>query len=82
MMPARSPCPLLNSLANHNILPHNGRNITLPMVEIAFKKYINMGSDVAVATASGALALSSTPGSFDLDDVNAHNVIEHDGSLS
>jgi hypothetical protein len=24
----RAPCPMLNTLANHGFLPHNGRNIT------------------------------------------------------
>lgn len=34
---SRSPCPALNSLANHNILPRNGRGISLPILIAALK---------------------------------------------
>lgn len=80
----RSPCPLLNALANHNIIPRSGKNITLSILEAGFKKYVNVGPDVA-AFAGGA-ALTTSPivnsTSFNLNDVDKHNVIEHDGSLS
>ncbi|TQN70333.1 putative sterigmatocystin biosynthesis peroxidase stcC, partial [Colletotrichum shisoi] len=54
----RSPCPMVNSLANHGYLPRTGLNKAL---------------------------LTSTTGNnatFNLDDLNTHGVIEHDGSLS
>jgi hypothetical protein len=28
----RSPCPGLNSMANHGFLPRNGRNISIPVL--------------------------------------------------
>lgn len=34
----RSPCPALNALANHYIIPHDGRNLTVPMLVDAFSK--------------------------------------------
>lgn len=74
----------MNSLANHNIIPHNGRNITIPILEAGFNKYINVGSDVAMGVGGQAVALSPIPNSqsFDLTDIDKHNAIEHDGSLS
>ncbi|TVY73168.1 putative sterigmatocystin biosynthesis peroxidase [Lachnellula suecica] len=80
----RGPCPLLNTLANHNIIPHNGKNITLPILVAGFNKYINVGSDVAIGAGSAALTLSPIPNSlsFDLSDIDKHDAIEHDGSLS
>ncbi|TVY84120.1 putative sterigmatocystin biosynthesis peroxidase [Lachnellula suecica] len=80
----RSPCPLLNSLANHNIIPHDGRNITISILETAFTKYINVGNDVAIGVGGPALLLSPMANSmsFDLTDIDKHNAIEHDGSLS
>ncbi|KAJ8081215.1 hypothetical protein PM082_018072 [Marasmius tenuissimus] len=38
----RSPCPGLNTLANHGLLPRHGRNISVPMiVEAAFSELAN-----------------------------------------
>jgi len=80
----RSPCPGLNALANHNILPHSGKGITVPMLISAFKSGLNVGSDVSVSLGTAAIALVAPAHStsFDLDQLNKHNVIEHDASLS
>jgi len=73
----------MNSFANHNFLPHDGRNITIPLMKRVFKEYGNVGPDVAEVIGTTALSIVG-PGatSFTLQDINAHNVIEHDGSLS
>ncbi|ESZ94018.1 hypothetical protein SBOR_5596 [Sclerotinia borealis F-4128] len=82
----RSPCPAMNSLANHGFLPHNGRGFTIPDVIAALDTALNVGADFA--TAIGGAGLLSVPGnslatSFDLDNLNEHNFpIEHDASLS
>jgi len=82
----RSPCPAMNSLANHGFLPHNGKGITIPMCIDALGKGLNVGADFA--TAIGGAAILSVPGdllatSFNLNDINQHNFpIEHDASLS
>ncbi|KAH8723882.1 Chloroperoxidase [Phaeosphaeriaceae sp. PMI808] len=80
----RSPCPALNSLANHGILPRDGRNYNIPIVVKAFGGAINVSAEVATSLAKIAISLSSDPrkGMFNLDDLNKHNVVEHDGSLS
>lgn len=54
------------------------------MLSTAFNKFINVGSDVAQAVGGVALTTSPIPNSqsFNLNDIDKHNVIEHDGSLS
>jgi hypothetical protein len=52
------------------------------MMKATFKKFGNVGPDVSDVL--GALALSIVgpdATSFSLQDIDAHNVIEHDGSL-
>jgi Peroxidase, family 2 len=81
----RSPCPGLNSLANHGFLPHSGKSITIPMVITAINDGMNVGADFA--TAIGGAGLLSVPAnalatSFDLNNLDEHNFpIEHDASF-
>src|SRR3954469_21476444 len=78
----RSPCPALNSLANHGILPHSGKGITLAMLQDAFSA-LNVGADIAQILFTGTAVLGLThDGAFDLETLDKHNAIEHDGSLS
>ncbi|KAK0707301.1 Chloroperoxidase [Lasiosphaeris hirsuta] len=80
----RSPCPLLNSLANHGFLPRSGRNITSEELIGALGASINLDPSVAEGPTALALTTSKTgnPDTFDLDNLNQHGVIEHDASLS
>ncbi|CZT23931.1 related to chloroperoxidase [Ramularia collo-cygni] len=82
---SRSPCPGLNSLANHGFLNHNGKDITIPQLVKGGREGMNMGADFM--SIIGAVGLQSSPfpssGKFDLSDLDQHNFpIEHDGSLS
>lgn len=45
---------------------------------------LNLSSELAMGLSLGGLQLSSNPGSgtFNLGDLNRHNAIEHDASLS
>jgi hypothetical protein len=89
----RSPCPMLNALANHHILPHDGRKISKETVIQVLHDAINLDPKVANVFASVALkvnpdnkAFPFTAGqnteTFDLDQLAMHGVIEHDVSLS
>ncbi|KAI9759773.1 MAG: hypothetical protein M4579_002072, partial [Chaenotheca gracillima] len=80
---SRAPCPGLNTLANHGLLPHDGRNITVEMTVAAFKTGFNMGSDVITTAATNAVNLGpSGSTTFDLANLNKPHAIEHDASLS
>jgi hypothetical protein len=80
----RSPCPALNALANHDILPRRGRNYTAPMVVKALGEGLNVSAEIGAILSQLAISLSADParGAFDLDDLTKHNAIEHDASLS
>ncbi|TDZ48298.1 putative sterigmatocystin biosynthesis peroxidase stcC [Colletotrichum trifolii] len=80
----RSPCPMVNTLANHGYLPRSGLSVSLADLIAGFTAAVNL--DPAATTLVGQKALlTSTTGNnatFNLDDLNAHGIIEHDGSLS
>ncbi|KAM0304590.1 hypothetical protein HYE67_001734 [Fusarium culmorum] len=77
----RSPCPMVNSLANHGYLPRDGLNITLDDLIEGFTDAINL--DPAATTLVGKKALDTGDGtSFNLDDLAKPGILEHDGSLS
>lgn len=83
----RSPCPLLNSLANHGFLPHNGADISVDTLLTGMHNALNLADGAKLffqQQGAKALTVSSTgnASTFHLSDLNAHNVIEHDGSLS
>lgn len=81
---SRSPCPVLNSLANHGFLPRDGRNISQDQLNFAFTMALNIDDAVTVSLAKPTFNISTTgvAGTVNLEDMKAHNVIEHDGSLS
>jgi hypothetical protein len=80
----------LNSLANHGILPHDGKGYTLPIVAAALASGLAIGPDFANTV--GTLGLMTNPenanttltnsSTFDLDMLDLHDSMEHDGSLS
>ena len=81
----RSPCPALNALCNHNLLPHSGRDITPEMVLRVFKEVFNIHPSFAQDQAANGISTTADPAtatSFSLEDMRRHNFIEHDGSLS
>ncbi|KAK1233468.1 hypothetical protein PQX77_003364 [Marasmius sp. AFHP31] len=78
----RSPCPGLNTLANHGFLPRDGRNISVPMIiDAGFKAY-NMESDIPIIAGKIGLLTSREAQTMSLHDIALHGNIEHDASLS
>ncbi|CAK4032758.1 related to chloroperoxidase [Lecanosticta acicola] len=82
----RSPCPGLNSLANHGFIPHDGKNMTLDTIIQGLADGMNIDAPFAsFLFAGGSLAAPDNRQlqSFDLNDLDQHNFpIEHDASLS
>ncbi|RAL16830.1 putative peroxidase [Aspergillus homomorphus CBS 101889] len=80
---ARSPCPVLNSLANHNRLPHDGRNITAPQLRSALGS-IGLGADLSALLVWRAFTIHNDDAEFgphgsigglrDAEDVTADGV--------
>ncbi|CAG8494176.1 7429_t:CDS:2 [Ambispora gerdemannii] len=77
----RSPCPGLNILANHGYLPRDGKNYTTEQMRDAMEHF-NVSKGLAYVLAKGSILLLGENGKLSLDQLNTHNVIEHDASLS
>lgn len=76
-----------NKIANHGYINRNGSDITVAMLQTGFFNAFNMGP--AVISGGGLTALSicsqatnTTCKAFNLDQLNAPHVLEHDGSLT
>ncbi|RPD61709.1 Cloroperoxidase [Lentinus tigrinus ALCF2SS1-7] len=81
---SRSPCPGLNAMANHGILPRNGKNIKFADLHTAIKNTYNISAPFSHFLPRGAAQLLDRDlahDSFDLSDVSVHNMIEHDASF-
>jgi len=82
---SRSCCPALNALANHGILPHDGRNIKFTDMTAAVRTTFNFAPTFSIFVPTfmaGVLHRSYKTDTCDLADVSLHNGIEHDASLT
>ena len=68
----RSPCPGLNTLANHGFIPHDGKNMTIPVLLAGLAAGMNMGDDFTTAIGAAGILSSPNPagGAFDLNDLD------------
>lgn len=82
----RSPCPGLNTLANHGILPRDGKNLDIPTVAAAALLAYNISTDAVNVFGALGLAASTTGDAktFHLKDLAQHDpqVLEHDASMT
>ncbi|KZV99297.1 Cloroperoxidase [Exidia glandulosa HHB12029] len=78
---SRSPCPLLNTLANEGILPHDGKNISIATLNQTLQDAIGLGTDLAGFLVAPLSAIVPEGGTLNLGDLLLHNFIEHDASL-
>ena len=84
---SRSACPMLNALANHGILPHDGKNITFTELNTRIRQTFNFAPSFcffAPKFSAGFLNRSYASDRFDLVELNLHSdkAIEHDASLT
>ncbi|KAG8876294.1 hypothetical protein FRB98_007379 [Tulasnella sp. 332] len=79
---SRGPCPGLNSLANHGILPRNGRQITFKMFMDAITSSYNFAPTLAEVLTRSAQPFDNGRGYINLSDLNAQMVIQHDASFT
>ncbi|KAH8891723.1 Cloroperoxidase [Thozetella sp. PMI_491] len=77
----RSPCPWMNSLANHGFLNRNGQNISFDDLTQGFLNAMNFQPGIFDAVSAGVISTGDNV-TFNLDQSVKHNVIEHDASLS
>ncbi|KAH8828302.1 Peroxidase, family 2-domain-containing protein [Flagelloscypha sp. PMI_526] len=79
---SRSPCPWINALANHDYLPHNGKDISIPQMLDAVQDVFNVDPSVVVLFAKLGVIASPNASTFSLGDLALHGAIEHDASIS
>ncbi|KAI0052269.1 Cloroperoxidase [Auriscalpium vulgare] len=82
---SRCSCPALNAMANHGILPRNGRNITFKEMTRTIRTTYNFSPTFCLfvpRTIAGILGRSYSKDTLDLADIDVHNGIEHDASLT
>ncbi|KAK3989072.1 Cloroperoxidase [Cladorrhinum sp. PSN332] len=83
---SRSSCPGLNSMANHGWLPHSGKNIDLAALQHAVKGAFNFAPDALDETFQAAvdfkLTTTGNSSTINLGDLDLHDAIEFDGSIS
>jgi hypothetical protein len=74
---------MLNTLANHGFLPHNGQNITKDDTLNALYDALNINKTLGEFLFNFALTTNPKPNAttFDLDNLSRHNILEHDASL-
>ncbi|EJD51849.1 heme-thiolate peroxidase [Auricularia subglabra TFB-10046 SS5] len=82
---SRSPCPALNAMANHGIIPRSGRGISFKSLSTTIPDTYNFSKSFAYFTLNymaEMLQKSYAHDSFDLGDLAVHNGISHDASLT
>ncbi|KAL2069850.1 hypothetical protein VTL71DRAFT_14529 [Oculimacula yallundae] len=82
----RGPCPAFNALANQGYLPRDGKNITLAEVEAVLKTTFHFTPALASSLTRSLKPLihkdGDSKGTFSLRDMNQHNILEHDRSVT
>ncbi|PSK45369.1 hypothetical protein B9Z65_2509 [Elsinoe australis] len=80
----RGPCPMMNTLANHGFLPRDGRNITRANAYHALSTALNFENALTDVMFDQAIGVNPEPNAtfFTLEQLQPHNLLEHDASLS
>ncbi|KAF9809598.1 hypothetical protein IEO21_07369 [Rhodonia placenta] len=79
---SRSPCPALNTLANHGYIPRDGKCITPHVLMHGLRKGYRLSAPLAwVLVHGGFYLLGQRRQRICLHDLSRHMCIEHDASL-
>ncbi|KXN88410.1 Putative sterigmatocystin biosynthesis peroxidase stcC [Leucoagaricus sp. SymC.cos] len=81
---SRCCCPALNAMANHGILPRDGKNIQFKEMGRLIRTTYNFSPSFCYFVPNVAAQLLKKDygkDTFDLEELNLHNGIEHDASL-
>ncbi|KAK8058855.1 hypothetical protein PG994_009303 [Apiospora phragmitis] len=75
---------MLNSLANHAYLPHDGKNIDVTITKKALADALNVEEELGQFLFDNAITTNPVPNAtaYSLADLSRHNVLEHDASFS
>jgi len=76
---SRSACPMLNAMANHGILPHDGKKISFRELNTKVRQTFNFAPSFCFFVpkfSADFLGRSYWTGHFDLAELSLHNAIE------
>ncbi|KAJ7594379.1 Chloroperoxidase [Mycena floridula] len=82
---SRGSCPALNAMANHGILPRDGKNFSFKELNEAVRNTYNFSPSFCFFVpnfAAKMLKKDYSKDRIDLADIDLHNGIEHDASLT
>lgn len=82
---SRCSCPALNAMANHGIIARNGKGIKFTDLNHQIRTTYNFGPSFCSFVphyAARMLNRSYSSDTFDLEELDLHNGIEHDASLT
>ncbi|KAG8944778.1 hypothetical protein FRC04_001516 [Tulasnella sp. 424] len=79
---SRSPCPGLNALANHGILPRDGKRLTYKQMSHAIQWAYNLSPALGDQLTASAYLLDQGRGWINLHDLNTLNIVQHDASFT
>ncbi|KAI0046193.1 chloroperoxidase-like protein [Auriscalpium vulgare] len=82
---SRCACPALNAMSNHGILPRNGRNIPFRELPGKVRATYNFSPTFSLFVPrymASILGRSFSKDTLNLSDIDVHNGIEHDASLT
>ncbi|KAI1194243.1 Cloroperoxidase [Nemania serpens] len=80
----RGVCPMLNTLANHGLLPRHGRDINVNQTVYALNEALNLTPEFGAFLFTAGRLANPKPNAttFNLNHLDRHDLFEHDGSLS
>jgi hypothetical protein len=82
---SRCSCPALNAMANHGILPRDGKNVSFKEMTAKIRTTYNFAGSFCYFVpkfAANMLKKDYEKDTFNLSDLDLHNGIEHDASLT
>ncbi|EKM76068.1 hypothetical protein AGABI1DRAFT_79044 [Agaricus bisporus var. burnettii JB137-S8] len=78
---SRSPCPALNTMANHGYINRDGKNVSAYDIHRGLKACYGLSTPLALFLSYVGFAMLRRARPIDLYQIGKHNVIEHDASL-
>ncbi|KXN88323.1 Putative sterigmatocystin biosynthesis peroxidase stcC [Leucoagaricus sp. SymC.cos] len=78
---SRSPCPALNTMANHGYINRDGKNVSAWQIQRGLKACYGLSTPLALFLTYVGFAMLKRVRPINLFEIGKHNVIEHNASL-
>lgn len=78
---SRSPCPALNTLANHGYIARDGKNLSIMDLTLGLMAGYNLSFPLAIFLSVGGFILLKRIRRISLFELGKHDAVEHNASL-